>query len=236
MYVGLEVAMTTPTTDNVRATDDLSQLVHHRQFRDVLRDTLVPQAQESGDPLTLALVDIDHFSAINDTHGLDCGDAVLATVMQTVRDSMSDTAVIGRWGGDELCAALPDTRLDDAFTAMEALRRRVEDLTFPQWPDVHVTLSIGLATFPADGKADVELVRAADEALYVAKVTGRNKVSLPLGDSRMVTKTSYYTATQLERLTALAKTLKRNEASLLREALDDVLKKYNDQLSTVAKG
>jgi len=77
--------------------------------------------------------------------------------------------------------------------------------------------------------------RAADQALYLAKETGRNKVALPLADSRMITKTSHYTATQLERLAHLAKTVKRNEAALLREALDDLLKKYNDQLGAVTK-
>lgn len=73
-------------------------------------------------------------------------------------------------------------------------------------------------------------MREADQALYIAKTTGRNKVSLPLADSRMVTKTSHYTATQLQRLTQLARMLKRNEASVLREALDDALKKDNDRL------
>jgi len=72
--------------------------------------------------------------------------------------------------------------------------------------------------------------READQAVYLAKISGRNKVSLPLSDSHMVTKTSYYTGTQLERLAQLARMVKRNEASLLREALDDVLKKYNDRL------
>jgi predicted signal transduction protein with EAL and GGDEF domain len=88
---------------------------------------------------------------------------------------------------------------------------------------------MGLASYPTHGNRDVELMREADQALYLAKTTGRNKVSLPLSDSRMITKTSHYTATQLERLAQLARTVKRNEASLLREALDDLLKKYKDR-------
>src|SRR5205085_5817985 len=130
---------------------------------------------------------------------------------------------------------LPDTRLDDAFTLLEELRRRVAALRIDGAPDIHVTCSVGLAAFPTHGKSDVDLVREADQALYVAKTTGRNKVALPLADSRMVTKTSHYTATQLERLAQLATTLKRNEASVLREALDDILKKYNDRLGAPPK-
>lgn len=188
----------------------------------------MPRARESGDPLSLALIDVDNFASVNDTHGHACGDAVLQALAQTLQEVLPDMAVMSRWGGDEFCVALPDTRLDDAFTLMEDLRRRVAARTFDQWPEVRVTCSIGLAVLTG-GEGDVELVRAADQALYVAKVTGRNKVSLPLADSRMVTKTSYYTTTQLERLARLAKGVRRNEATLLREALDDLLKKYNDQ-------
>ena len=98
-----------------------------------------------------------------------------------------------------------------------------------------MTCSIGLAAYPTHANTDVELIREADQALYMAKATGRNKVALPISDSRMITKTSYYTATQLERLANLAKTMKRNEATFLREALDDLLKKYNDRLGAAPK-
>ena len=102
-------------------------------------------------------------------------------------------------------------------------------------PEVSFTTSIGLASYPAHGRTDVELMREADQALYLAKATGRDKVALPLTDSRMITKTSHYTATQLERLASLARTVKRNEASLLREALDDLLKKYDDRMEAIGR-
>jgi predicted signal transduction protein with EAL and GGDEF domain len=108
-------------------------------------------------------------------------------------------------------------------------------LRYQHCPDVQLTCSIGLASYPVHGQIDVELVREADQALYMAKAAGGNKVALPLADSRMITKTSHYTATQLERLAHLAKTVKRNEASLLREALDDLLKKYNDRLEALPR-
>ncbi|MGI8968108.1 MAG: GGDEF domain-containing protein, partial [Chloroflexota bacterium] len=157
------------------------------------------------------------------------------TVASTLRETAPETAVLCRYGGDEFVVALPDVRLDDAFTAAEEVRRGIIPLRLEQCPEVRLTCSIGLAAYPAQGRNDVDLMREADQALYTAKTTGRNKVSLPLEDSRMITKTSHYTATQLQRVAALAKAVSRNEASLLREALDDLLKKYNDRQEALPK-
>lgn len=227
--------MSYPTTFELPTTDPLTGLLTSAYFRHLLREQLLSQAQDSGDPLTLFLFDMDNFLGVNQTYGHDAGDRVLVGVARAVKETMPETAALARYGGDEFGGALPDTRLDDAFTLMEEFRRRIAALEFEGYPDVRVTCSVGLASFPGNGNNDVELMREADQALYVAKTTGHNKVSLPLADSRMITKTSYYTATQLERLAQLAKTLKRNEAKVLREALDDVLKKYNDQLSPLPR-
>lgn len=227
--------MNYPTTFELPTTDSMTGLLTAVYFRHLLREHVLPQAHASGDPCSLFLVDIDNFLGVNQTRGRDAGDQVLLNVTRVLQETMPETAVLTRYGGDEFGGAVPDTRLDDAFTLLEEFRRRVAALMFEGYPDVHVTCSAGLAAFPAHGQTDIELMREADQALYVAKATGRNKVALPLADSRMITKTSHYTATQLERLALLAKTLKRNEASILREALDDVLKKYNDQLGAPPK-
>lgn len=227
--------MNYPATFEEPTTDRMTGLVSGAYFRHLLREELLPQAKTSGDPLTLFLFDVDNFLGVNDKFGREAGDQVLIMVSRTLAETLPETAVITRYGGDEFGAALPDVRLDDAFTLLEELRRRVAALRFEQFPELVLTCSIGLAAFPANGVSDVELIREADQALYTAKLTGRNKVALPLADSRMITKTSYYTATQLERLAQLAKLVKRNEASLLREALDDVLKKYNDRLGAHPK-
>ncbi len=222
--------MSYPATFELPTTDSLTGLLTSAYFRHLLREQLLPQVQVSSGSLVVFLFDIDNFLGVNQAHGREAGDRVLAGVTRALRDTAPDGALLARYGGDEFGGALPDSRLDDAFTLMEEFRRRVMALEFEGYPDVRITCSVGLAAFPTHGNTDVELMREADQALYVAKSTGRNKVSLPLTDSRMVTKTSHYTATQLERLAQLAKTLRRNEASVLREALDDVLKKYNDQL------
>jgi diguanylate cyclase (GGDEF)-like protein len=228
--------MTQQATTDETTMDGLTGLINHGHFRRVLQETLLPQAKTTNDPLTVAICDIDSFLELNEAHGHAFGDVLLRKVAHALVDVLPDTAVVARYGGDELAAALPDTRLDDAFTLLEEFRRRVAAFSFAEHPEVHVTTSIGLASFPSHGNGDVELIRAADQAMYLSKVSGRNKVSLPLSDSRMVTKTSYYTTTQLERLSQLARMVKRNEASLLREALDDLLKKYDDRLGAPPRG
>lgn len=226
--------MTYPTTFEMATTDTVSRLLTAPFFRHLLREQVLPASRESGEPLTLLFLDIDSFLGLNQQHGRPCGEEALRGVAEVMRATLPETATLARYSGDEFAAALPETRLDDAFTLAEELRRRVAALSFAGCPGASITCSIGLAAYPANGADDVELVRAADQALWFAKETGRNKVALPLTDSRMVTKTSHYTGTQLERLTQLAKTVKRNEATLLREALDDLLKKYNDQLEAAA--
>jgi diguanylate cyclase len=227
--------MNYPATFELPTTDRLTGLLSMVYFRHLLREELLPHATQTGEPLALLLLDTDNFHQVNTRFGAACGDQILMGMAQTLRAALPESAVIGRYGGDEFSVALPETRLDDAFTLAEEIRRSFVALTFPEWPEVHMTCSVGLAAYPANGAHDVELLREADQALYVAKSTGRNKVALPLADSRMITKTSHYTATQLERLAQLAKVVKRTEATLLREALDDVLKKYNDRLGAPSR-
>ncbi|MEX1158172.1 MAG: GGDEF domain-containing protein [Thermomicrobiales bacterium] len=221
---------TYPSTFEMPTSDSLTGLLSPAYFRHLLREDLIRQAQEAGEPLSIFLMDTDSFHELNVALGRQAGDAVLLEVTRILRETLPERAVLVRYGGDEFGGALPETRLDDAFTIVEDLRRRVAAMRLEDWPEITITCSIGLAGYPASGATDIELVREADQALYLAKATGRNKVSLPLADDRMITKTSHYTRTQLERLALLAKTIGRNEASLLREALDDVFKKYNDQL------
>lgn len=225
--------MNYPATFELPTTDTATDLLTAPYFRHLLREELLPQAEKSGDPLSLFLLDLDDFVGPNREYGRGCGDEIVKAVGRTLRASCPETAALCRYGGDEFAAALPDTRLDDAFTLAEEVRRGIAALRYEECPGVQLTASIGLASYPANGQNDVELMREADQALYTAKATGRNKVSLPLADSRMITKTSHYTATQLERLSRLAKTVGRNEASLLREGLDDLLKKYNDRLEAL---
>ena len=221
--------MNYPATFELRTTDELTGITTSDYFRHLLREEMLPQAEASGEPLSVCLLDVDRFLGLNERYGHAAGNAILQSVVQTLQEVVPETAVLSRYGGDEIAGALWE-RLDDAFTMLEEFRRRIEALRFEQWSEIRLTCSIGLAAYPAHARSEAELMRAVDEALYLAKATGRNKVSMPLADARMITKTSHYTGTQLERLARLSKTVKRNEATLLREALDDLLKKYNDRL------
>jgi diguanylate cyclase (GGDEF)-like protein len=224
--------MAHPPTFAIPTRDTLTGLLTQPYFRHLLREETIPQATETGEPLTLALLDLDRFLALNQEHGPECGDAVLRGVAALLQEVLPEGTAISRYSGDEMAVLLPGTRLDDAFTLFDAFRRRLAETVFDDGPcrGMRITTSIGLASYPTDGANDVELLRAADHALYIAKQTGTNKVALPLQDSRMVTKTSHYTDTQLKRLRALAETVEKTDAILLREALDDLLKKYGDQL------
>lgn len=222
--------MTRPATFELATTDALTGLLSMDYFRHLLREQVLPDVTQRDDLLSVFLLDLDRFSELNAANGRAYGDQVIVGVAGILQEVLPDNALLVRYSGDELGGALPDLRVDDAFSLLEEVRRRVQALTLPDGAAAHITCSIGLAGFPAHARNDVELMREADEALYIAKTGGRNKIALPLSDSRMITKTSYYTQTQLERLAQLAKAVKRNEASLLREALDDVLKKYNDRL------
>lgn len=220
---------TYPATFEIATQDELTGLANHVYFRDRLTREFIPSAKASDTPLALALLDVDSFGEYNQQQGHAAGDALLKKIAEMLRVHLGENVFLARWSGDEFAAIFPDTRLDEAFTRLEDLRRDVA-AGFKEEGDQaqHVTLSVGVAALGADADDAVLLMRKADMALFTAKDGGRNRVCLPIADNRMVTKTSHYTRTQLDKLKALAKTLGRDEATLLREALDDLLYKYRD--------
>lgn len=125
--------------------------------------------------LSLIFFDIDHFKKVNDTYGHDTGDVVLKRVAQTIRACLRTGDTLARWGGEEMVASLLGANEQDAATKAEEVRQSVEKLIFPETSDLSVTISSGVAS--SEGARELsELVKQADEALYRAKQTGRNKV------------------------------------------------------------
>ncbi|MGQ0804245.1 MAG: diguanylate cyclase [Actinomycetota bacterium] len=151
--------------------DGLTGLLNHRSFHLRLADE-VARAQRSDAPLSLLLVDLDHFKEINDRHGHLVGDEVLRRVAGVLVDVARETDVVARVGGEEFCMLLPDTALAAAVVPAERLRAAVEAIGDPE----ALTVSVGLSGLPADAATATELFSAADDALYRAKRAGRNRV------------------------------------------------------------
>ena len=177
---------------------------------------------------TLLLLDIDNLHQLNTVHGREAGDrAIGAAVAELARTAKRESWTLGRLGGDEFALLAPGLTVEAAFLRADALRRDV-DAAFAKVlaRGQRCAVSIGVANIPRDAKGPDELMRKADLALYAAKEQGGDTVGLtPAND--MVLKSSYYSAAQLSRLKALAERKKTKEAVLLREGLEDILRKYD---------
>ena len=135
----------------------------------------VSAARRHERPLSVAVIDIDHFKAVNDAHGHAAGDRVLAAVAAAMRGHLRAEDQLGRLGGEEFLALLPDADARAAATAAEKLRSEIAALAVDHdGHDVAVTISAGWAAW--DGEPPDELLRRADDALYVAKRAGRDRV------------------------------------------------------------
>ena len=184
------------------------------------------QAREKGDPVSLMLVDLDGLHEINTTYGHDEGDrAINATIVTLAKSTKADGWTLGRVGGDEFAILAPAVATEAAFLRADQIRRDLDAALAKSVQRGQVTASIGVASSPRDAKSADDLMRKADLALYAAKDQGGRSVALTPSDD-MVLKSSYYSTAQLGRLKSLAERMKKKEAVLLREALDDVLRKH----------
>jgi diguanylate cyclase (GGDEF)-like protein len=153
------------------ATDGLTGIANRRHF-DMSLDTQIARAIRSQETASLLLIDIDHFKRLNDEHGHQVGDDVLRRVAEIIAIAARTGDIPARYGGEEFAVILSATDVEQAELAAERLRVAIATADL----GAHVTVSIGLATFPHHGANPVELIRAADQALYQAKNTGRNRV------------------------------------------------------------
>ncbi|HLZ31707.1 MAG TPA: diguanylate cyclase [Chloroflexota bacterium] len=157
--------------------DQLTQLANRHKSTEVLTHFLALAHRETV-PLSLVIVDIDHFKQVNDRFGHATGDEVLQRLGATLRRSFRDEDVVARWGGEEFVVGMYAIGTGDGVTrmyrALEAVRREI--FTGPGGDDFHVTFSAGVAEFPNNGRDLQALYRSADEALYHAKDAGRARV------------------------------------------------------------
>jgi diguanylate cyclase (GGDEF)-like protein len=160
-------------------TDRLTGLFNARQF-EAQAEGMIEEAMRSGEPLVLAVTDIDHFKRFNDEHGHQAGDFVLAETARLLRESARVGAhdVCFRYGGEEFCMLLPATELDAAQEVLEDFRNRVEQAVVDyDGASLNVTVSVGLAALPLHASTRESLFECADRALYASKANGRNKLT-----------------------------------------------------------
>jgi diguanylate cyclase (GGDEF)-like protein len=125
-------------------------------------------------PISVIMIDLDHFKCFNDNHGHLAGDRVLIRIGSIVRQSVRESDLPARYGGEELCVVLPGRSLDEASHVADRLRARIEQELGAEG----VTASFGVASFPEHAQDALGLLEAADRALYVSKRAGRNRVTV----------------------------------------------------------
>ena len=210
-----------------RATDAMTGFFTGEEFY-----TEAERLIAKGGGFTIAMIDLDNLLVLNRDFGQEAGDAVIKTIAKHYRAIYCESVMAFRTGGDEFVLLLPQTSKEEAFLLAEALRKAVceEKLDFVAkngGRPLTQSISIGIATYPDDGGRAADVVRSADSAMVRAKRTGRNRVCLAK-EEKLLPKTSHYTQAQLEKLTALSKKLDVGEAALMREALDGLLRKYDE--------
>jgi two-component system cell cycle response regulator len=159
-------------------TDQLTGL-HNRRYMSRHLDNLVETAKKTGKPIAFVIMDIDYFKAVNDTYGHDIGDEVLKEFASRIAANVRGIDLACRYGGEEFVVVMPDTDMEYAYAVSERLRHSIETTPFRVSRAPHtlsLTISIGIAAAEGEKDSVDALLHRADQALYRAKKTGRNKV------------------------------------------------------------
>jgi diguanylate cyclase len=183
----------------------------------------------SNQQISVAMLDLDNFLDINEDYGHSGGDDVLRALERVLLGSVPSEAFVARFGGDEYAVALPDTPAESALIMLEEIRSHFSSRQPAPSVPRKVHLSVGIASRPPHAQTVQELIHAASEALYRAKSEGRGRVAIYV-ESKMTLKSNYYSKASLEKLSKLSVALNKTEASLLREALDNLFVKYSEEL------
>jgi len=183
--IALQNAITGQLLESSVSLDDLTGLCNRRYFAQWF-ETEIRRARNYLIPLSIFLFDIDHFKQVNDTYGHHSGDMVLRKLAEVVRRNTRSSDLVSRYGGEEFAVVMTSANREQALSYADNLREivastgiKIPGLDHP----LRITISGGVATFPADGETTTELINAADQALYGAKRNGRNEILLanPVG-------------------------------------------------------
>jgi diguanylate cyclase (GGDEF)-like protein len=172
-----ELAEANARLGQLAVTDGLTGLFNHRHFHERLA-LEIERAQRTSRPLSLLMIDVDHFKAYNDSYGHPAGDDILRQLALVLAAERRANDVVARYGGEEFAIVLVDSSKRTAAAVADKMRHDVASHAFahPRRPDPPLSISIGVATYPEDATDVASLVRAADTALYAAKRSGRNRV------------------------------------------------------------
>jgi two-component system cell cycle response regulator len=178
----LSIAVVTRTQELLRRAtrDALTGLINRSHFSERVAIE-VSRAQRYRRPLTIAMIDVDHFKSLNDMHGHATGDLVLQKIADALRGAFRKTDIVSRYGGEDFVIAMPDTSTDGAVKKLERLRQAIAEMPMPFSKDggtPNITISAGLTGFPNDGGREEQLLGAADQRLLRAKAEGRNRIVL----------------------------------------------------------
>jgi diguanylate cyclase (GGDEF)-like protein len=165
-------------TKRMAITDELTGLHNYRFLQQHIKEE-VARARRYSNFVSLLMIDADDFKAFNDSYGHVAGDKVLAELGQVLSDNVRTVDLVARYGGEEFSVLLPETDMMGAFAVAEKLRDAVCTHSFQEPYDRHLSVSIGLASYPTHGIDAESVLRAADDALYGAKNSGKNQVHTP---------------------------------------------------------
>jgi diguanylate cyclase (GGDEF)-like protein len=174
--VSLENSAIIKKMEQLAITDGLTHLFNHRYFQEAF-DREIERSGRHQQPLTLILMDIDHFKGFNDTYGHPAGDFILRNLAALLKSNARKIDILARYGGEEFAALLPGIDLKNARKTAERWRKSIQRTSF-KW-NKHtfaITVSMGISIFPDDSRVKAELIEKADRALYDAKENGRNQV------------------------------------------------------------
>lgn len=158
------------------ARDSLTGLLKHADIKEQL-ELEAERAKRSQAPVSVAMIDIDHFKNVNDSYGHACGDNVIRALSNMLRQRLRKVDRLGRYGGEEFVAVLPGCNSDDAYQLLESIREAFNALQFSSGgQQFHCSFSAGISACERDAWADEELLERADRALYRAKQSGRNRL------------------------------------------------------------
>jgi len=178
IWIGRDVDMLHRRTEYLTLVDPLTELWNCRKLdQDFCRELSLAKRHRVS--LAFAMLDIDHFKQYNDHNGHPLGDEALRNVAEILRETVRDTDLVYRYGGEELCIILPNTDKEAAALVLERIREKIETAYFigeEKQPSGKLTISIGFATYPLDSISKEGLIKSADNALYRAKEGGRNRV------------------------------------------------------------